>query len=132
MGNGAEAVWGYPATVCREERKHESTIDKKEEIVVMKLFQHDEAEAAMDYADEGGQALHVWTPDVGQWPEAPACFKRSGKGWGHLIDMDIDRLMSTARSLGVNVIVVSRRGVRGQHIDLCGGPLRKARKLCQR
>jgi hypothetical protein len=28
------------------------------------------------------------------------------------------------------VIAVSRRGMRGQHIDLCGGPLRKAKGLC--
>jgi hypothetical protein len=98
----------------------------------MKLFYHEEAEAAMDFADEGGQALHVWNPNVREWPEAPTCFKRSGKEWGHLCDMDIDRLVSTARSLGVVVIAVSRRGLRGQHIDLCGGPLRKAKELCLR
>lgn len=27
--------------------------------LAIKLFQHDEAEAAMDFADEGGLALHV-------------------------------------------------------------------------
>lgn len=85
----------------------------------------------MDFADNGGQALHVWKPDVREWPKAPACFKRSGGEWGHLIDRDTERLIATARSLGVVVIVVSRRGMRGQHIDLCGGPLRKAKELCQ-
>jgi hypothetical protein len=96
----------------------------------MKLFQHNEAKAAMDFADAGGQALHVWTPDVRNYPEAPACFKRSTQEWGHLLDMDIDRLITTALYLGVKVIVVSRRGMRGQHVDLCGGPLRKAKELC--
>ncbi len=82
----------------------------------------------MNFADEGGQALHVWNPDVRHWPEVPSCFKRSASEWGHLIDMDFERLVVTARSLGVVVIAVSRRG---QHIDLCGGPLRKAKELCQ-
>ncbi len=85
----------------------------------------------MNFADEGGQALHVCNPDVTHWPEAPSCFKRSASEWGLLIDMDFERLVVTARSLGVVVIAVSRRGVRGQHIDLCGGPLRKAKELCQ-
>jgi hypothetical protein len=98
--------------------------------LAIKLFQHNEAEAAMDFADEGGQALHLWNPDVRGWPEAPTCFKRSCKEWGHLLDRDIDRLIATARSLGIVVIAVSRRGMRGQHIDLCGGPLRKAKGLC--
>jgi hypothetical protein len=99
--------------------------------LAIKLFQHNEAEAAMDFADNGGQALHLWKPFARDWPEAPFCFKRSASEWGHLCDMDVDRLVSTARSLGVVVIVVSRRGMRGQHIDLCGGPLRKAKELCQ-
>lgn len=98
--------------------------------MVMKLFQHEEAEAAMDFADQGGQALHVWKPNVGHWPEAPSCFKRSCTEWAHLLDRNLDRLISTARSLGVVVIAVSRRGMRGQHIDLCGGPLRKAKESC--
>lgn len=85
----------------------------------------------MDYADAGGQALHVWNPDVREWPEAPSCFKRSGREWGHLLDRDAERLVATACSLGVKVIAVGRRGLRGQHIDLCGRPLRKAKQLCQ-
>lgn len=97
----------------------------------MNLFLHNEIKAALDFADAGAQALHIWNPDIRDWPEAPACFKRNGKEWGHLIDLDAERLVATARFMGVRVIAVSRRGLPGQHIDLCGGPLRKAKKLCQ-
>lgn len=77
----------------------------------------------MDYADAGGQALHVWQ---GNWPgPKPRCFV-NGREWGHLIDRDHARLVATARRLGVHVVCVSRPGERGQHIDLCGRPLERA------
>lgn len=81
--------------------------------------------AAMDHADAGGQALHIWEPTE-QWKRrAPLVFRQTTP-WAHLIDRDKDRLIATARRYGVNVVKVGRAGERGQHIDLCGAPLRRA------
>jgi len=89
----------------------------------MKRFESKDIAAAMDFAEAGGVALHVWK---GAWPgKKPRCF-RDGQDWGHLFDMNPKRLVATARRLGVRVIKVSRIGGRGQHIDLCGKPLAKA------
>ena len=89
----------------------------------MTLFKTKQVNEAMDFAEAGGQALHVWK---GAWPgKKPRCFA-NGQQWGHLLDMDIERLKATARRLGVRVIKASRVGRRGQHIDLCGRPLAKA------
>ena len=100
----------------------------------MKLFDGREknlkaVREAMDYAEEGGQALHVWPQPKNGWPNAPKVF-RDSKLWAHLIDRDRDRLVKTAKELGVNVIRVEREGERGQHIDLCAGPLKKALRRC--
>lgn len=94
-------------------------------------------QAADEHAASGGQALHVWDPDdYGSnammqriVERAPACFKRT-RPWAHLQDYDLERLKKTARALGVRIIVVGREGRKGQHIDLCAGPLQKAIKLC--
>jgi hypothetical protein len=104
----------------------------------VKLFDgrppHDNAqavEAAIAYAEAGGQALHVWLP--GEWAEldrVPIAFKRNKDKWGHMFDLDRERLERTARRLGVNVIVVDRHGTRSQHVDLCGGPLERAIRQC--
>lgn len=91
-------------------------------------------EEAQAYAAEGGQALHTHRIIV-NWEKAPGCFKRevnAGRDIAHLFDQDEQRLRATARKLGVSVIVVERRGRPGQHIDLCGGPLRKALALCEK
>ena len=64
----------------------------------------------------------------GSWAKGwggPACFRRA-KEFAHLFDQDAERLVATARRLGVRRVVVSRRGQPQQHVDLCGGPLRKA------
>jgi len=81
--------------------------------------------AAMDYADQGGHALHLHTltsghPLIRRYPVI-----------AHLIDNDAVRLEKTARRLGVRVIKIERKGVRGQHIDLCGKPLEKAKSECE-
>ena len=76
-------------------------------------------------AEQGGQALHLFR-DPGVYPGCPGCFKRSREA-AHLIDYNIDRLIATARRLGVRVIKIGRKSRRGQHIDLCGKPLEKAR-----
>lgn len=99
----------------------------------MKRFEERDVREAMAYASAGGQALHVWDPgpDAAKaWPRAPAIFKRN-RPWAHLIDHDIDRLMATAKALGVRVVRVGRRGARGQHVDLCAGPLTKAIAMCE-
>lgn len=101
----------------------------------MKLFQMRDVVEAQDYADAGGQALHVWNAE---WPNlggkhtsAPTCFQRS-KEWGHLLDRDTVRLVMAARRVGVKAIVIGRHGKRGQHVDLCGQPLERAKKECEK
>ena len=75
--------------------------------------------------------LHVWDPPRvdgrSVWPNerTPGCFQRS-KRWAHLFGEDAGALERKARSLGVRRVVVSRRGQRGQHVDLCGKPLERA------
>lgn len=95
----------------------------------MKRFEHREIREAIAYAEGGGQALHVWDPGPGGWPGAPAVFQRN-RPWAHLFDYDRERLIRTATSLGVRVIKVDSDGKRGQHIDLCGKPLKKAIGMC--
>lgn len=91
----------------------------------IRRFEYREATEAMDHAEGGGIALHVWEAAPGAFTDAPGCFKRS-RTWAHLIDADVERLKATARRLGVRVIKVGREGRRGQHIDLCGKPLDRA------
>jgi len=81
---------------------------------------------AYSYAQGGGQALHLFS-DPGIYPGAPKCFKHSREA-AHLFDYNIGRLIATARRLGVRVIKIGRKGRRGQHIDLCGKPLSKAKE----
>jgi hypothetical protein len=95
----------------------------------VKLFDYKEAQEAIDYAKSGGQALHLMRRD--DWAgNAPAIFMEYVE-WGHLIDMDETRLVKTAQALGVREIVIGRKGRDGQHVDLCGGPLTKAKQLCE-
>ena len=95
----------------------------------MKLFAERELLAAYEHAQQGGQALHLFS-SPGLYPGAPACFKKSKKA-GHLIDYDRHRLIRTAKRFGVCVIRIGRLGRRGQHIDLCGRPLEKAKAECE-
>lgn len=86
---------------------------------------------AIEHAESGGMALHVWKPSrshgVSIFPghEIPTVFKIHDK-WGHLLCRDTDRLIATAKRLGIRMVVISKRGKRGQHVDLCGKPLEKA------
>ena len=91
----------------------------------MKLFEERRLMEAYAHAREGGQALHLFS-DPNIYPGCPSCFKRSRQA-AHLFDYNIDRLIKTARRLGVRVIKIGRKGKRGQHIDLCGKPLQRAR-----
>lgn len=99
----------------------------------MKHFTTWEIEEAYAYAQEGGQALHTHQIIVNR-DEAPRCCVRAvdrGEDIAHLFDADEERLIATARKLGVRVIVVERRGTHRQHIDLCAGPLKKALAMCE-
>lgn len=94
----------------------------------MKTFQCREVEEAIAHAGRGGQALHLHRviPDR---RAAPRCFVAAvdrGEDIAHLFDLDEVRLVATARRLGVRVVKIDRPGTARQHVDLCGGPLRKA------
>jgi hypothetical protein len=94
----------------------------------MKAFQSRELPEAEAHAANGGQALHLHQIIVDR-RKAPRCFVAAverGEDIAHLFDQDEARLRATVRRLGVKVVVVERRGQPGQHVDLCGGPLRKA------
>ena len=91
----------------------------------MKLFKERQLMEACAHAEQGGQALHLFS-DPGIYPGCPSCFKRSRQA-AHLFDYNEQRLTATARRLGVRVIKIGRKGKRGQHIDLCGKPLQRAR-----
>lgn len=95
----------------------------------MKIFQQRQVEEAKQHALAGGQALHLHRI-IGDWDKAPACFKRAinrGEDIAHLFDQDEVRLVATVKRLGVKVVVVEHAGTPRQHVDLCGGPLTKAK-----
>jgi hypothetical protein len=92
---------------------------------IMTAFAMGKLREAYAHADAGGQALHLMEHSGGLYPNAPTCFRRTRR-FAHLIDNNRERLVATARRLGVRRIVVSRDGKRGQHIDLCGRPLERA------
>lgn len=96
----------------------------------MKLFNEADLREAFEHAEQGGQALHLFG-GAGLYPGAPACFKGPRRA-AHLIDMDVARLTATAMQLGVKLIKIGRKGVRGQHVDLCGTPLKRALVKCSR
>lgn len=100
----------------------------------MKSFECREIQEAQDYADSGGQALHLHQIIMDR-RKAPRCFVQAverGENIAHLFDRDLDRLKRTVRGLGVRVVVVEYEGQRGQHVDLCAGPLRKAVAMCDK
>ncbi|MBU6429915.1 MAG: hypothetical protein KGR26_12955 [Cyanobacteria bacterium REEB65] len=94
----------------------------------MRIFLEREVREAQEYAEAGGQALHLHQIIVNR-STAPRCFVRevdAGNDIAHLFDQNLGRLRDTVRELGVRVVVVERRGEPGQHVDLCAGPLQKA------
>jgi len=90
----------------------------------MKRFSRKHYREALALAAGGGQALlvHAWGG-----PSRFACFNGAAE-IGKLFDQDRDRLMSTAQRLGVRRIKVDREGQPGQHVDLVGGPLHRAKR----
>jgi len=98
----------------------------------VKRFEKMQLTDAMDHAEQGGQALHVFVPMAveRQLPHVQTCFRRS-TAWAHLFDKDGDRLQKTARELGVSVVKIHHAGTPRQHVDLCGKPLKLAIKRCE-
>lgn len=99
----------------------------------MKRFASLEVEEAIAYAAAGGQALHLHRIIVDR-TKAPRCFVQAvdrGEHIAHLFDLNTERLRATARRLGVRVVYIDREGTPRQHLDLCGGPLRKAIAECE-
>lgn len=86
----------------------------------MKRFEMSQLRAALNYAMDGGQALHVHTMNQGH-----PLFERYPL-IGHLFDQDKKRLVHLARRLGVRVIKIEHEGTPKQHIDLCGKPFERA------
>ena len=77
-------------------------------------------------AARGGQALVV-IDGAPAGRHVPTCFRRASE-YGYLLDQDEERLVRTARGLGVRRVVVDRRGEPEQHVNLVGAPLAKARE----
>lgn len=97
----------------------------------MKIFEQKAIREAQAHAIAGGQALHLHRMLT---PTAPKCFVAAvnrGEDIAHLFDQNTERLQQTAKFLGVRVIFIDKPGTSGQHIDLCGGPLRKALQEAQ-
>lgn len=100
----------------------------------MKHFTVWEIHEAYAYAEEGGQALHTYRIIVDR-ARAPECFVRAvdnGEDIAHLFDQNTERLKTTARALGVKVVFIDKAGTPRQHVDLCGGPLKKALAMCKK
>lgn len=94
----------------------------------MKRFEWNEPQEAKDYAAAGGQALHVCPGEfITNRPGTPRPCRKASE-FAHLFDQDRTRLVETARRLGVVVIVVDRDGTPGQHVDLVGKPLARAKE----
>lgn len=101
-------------------------------VVDLRTFAEREIRAAHDHAMAGGMALHLM---AGHWanlrPDTPKVFKNRAE-IAHLFDQDRERLERAARYLGVRVIKVERLGLEGQHIDLCAGPLERAKAIAEK
>ncbi len=91
----------------------------------MKLFEMRQIREAREHALQGGVALHLHSLNAGH-----RLFKRYPI-IGHLMDQNTDRLVKTARKLGVRVIKVEHQGEPNQHIDLCGKPLQRAKSMAE-
>lgn len=97
----------------------------------MREFKMREIKETIAYAEAGGQPLHLMDHSGGRYPNAPGCFRSLP------LSMSIrwansGVLVATARAFGVRAIKVSREGQEGQHIDLCGKPLEKAKERARK
>lgn len=100
----------------------------------LRVFEFREIEEAVAYAAAGGFAVHLHRVIVNR-AKAPRCFVQAvdrGEDIAHLFGQDEPALVALVRRLGVKVVVVERRGTPNQHVDLVGGPLRKAIEMAAR
>ena len=98
---------------------------------MIRIFQERESQAALKFAVEGGQALHLMSGRYADLrSDTPSCFK-GRREIAHLFDQDATRLRETALRLGVRVILIERPGTPRQHIDLCGRPLDRAKQAAE-
>jgi hypothetical protein len=98
----------------------------------VKIFQQRELLAAYAHAAAGGQALHLMNGNFAYLQtRTPKCF-HNRTVIAHLFDQNHERLIGTAKRLGVRVIKVEHAGSERQHIDLCGKPLDRAVRLADK
>lgn len=90
----------------------------------IQIFEEQQLRDALDFAHKGNQSLHLFS-NPGLYPGAPKCFKNEEQA-GHLFDMDMKRLILSAKHFGVSRILVHKKGEPRQHIDLCRKPLTNA------
>lgn len=90
----------------------------------MKLFTGKLTDAMHAHVAADGQALEKWDKSYTLSQKAPVCFR--GRDFVKLYDADEVRLIATARRLGVRIVKVDRPGTPNQHVDLVGGPMRRA------
>lgn len=94
--------------------------------VDLRIFEQRDLVDAYAHSATGGQSLHLMDGAYGNMQSrTPNCFKNR-RQIAHLFDQNRERLVSTAKRLGVRVILVEREGTPKQHIDLCGKPLERA------
>jgi hypothetical protein len=99
----------------------------------VKRFSQNELREALAHAAAGGVALHLHRIIVDR-KKAPRVFVQAldrGEDLAHLFDQDIARLKQTAFNLGVRVVLVHHPDTPRQHVDLVGGPLRRALAECE-
>ena len=78
----------------------------------MRRFLYREHREAIAFAVAGGQAVHLHQV-IPNRDRAPRCFVAAvdrGEDIAHLFDQDRDRLLATARALGVKVVKVDMAG----------------------
>ncbi len=92
----------------------------------MKQFGYGEVKLARAYSYDGEQALYVIKTNCNHklYPRYPEL--------GHLFDQNKSRLIFFARRFGVKRVIIKREGSKKQYITLCGKPLERAKKSCQR
>lgn len=92
----------------------------------MKVFDFREVKEAQEFAQYGGVALHLHSICFDHSPRCfrDACWKRN-EPIAHLFDRDKERLWSTVKAVGVNVIAIQYTDREEQHVDVCGDPLRR-------
>jgi len=96
----------------------------------MKTFTTLQQREAIEYALNGGVALHIFPTGFGR-KDMPRCFK-VGNEIGHLFCQSEITLKIIGKKIGIRKICIHHRGTRSQHIDLCARPLEKMKIIIER